>query len=187
MSSTGVFRRIIAALDRAGIPHMLTGSFASSLHGLTRATQDIDLVIAPTESQLRDLVASLPAADYYVDLEVALDALRRRSQFNIIDLDTGWKVDMIVRRDRPFSEQEFARRQEVDFAGVRLAVATVEDVIVAKLEWATLGSSRRQLEDVVGILQLRHDEIDLAYVERWVTQLGLLEAWTMARRLAGLD
>jgi hypothetical protein len=43
MSSTDVLRRIIAALGQAGIPHMLTGSFASSLHGLTRATQDIDL------------------------------------------------------------------------------------------------------------------------------------------------
>ena len=187
MSSTDVFRRIIAALDEAGIPHMLTGSFASSLHGLTRATQDIDLVIAPTEDQLRDLVAKLPSGDYYVDLEVALDALRRRSQFNVVDLDTGWKVDLIVRRDRPFSVQEFERRQEVVFAGVRLAVATAEDVIVAKLEWAMLGSSQRQIEDVAGILQLRGDEIDLAYVEGWVEQLGLLDAWGRAKRQAGLD
>jgi hypothetical protein len=100
MSSTDVFRRIIAALDGAGIPHMLTGSFASSFHGLTRATQDIDLVIAPSESQLRGLVGSLPPEAYYVDLETALDALKRRSQFNVIDLETGWKVDLIVRRDR---------------------------------------------------------------------------------------
>lgn len=165
---------------------MLTGSFASSLHGLTRATQDIDLVIAPTESQLRDLVESLPPEAYYVDLEAALDALRRRSQFNVIDLDTGWKVDLIVRRERPFSLQEFNRRQEVDFSGIRLAVATAEDVILAKLEWATLGSSQRQIEDVAGILQLRFKEIDLKYIEDWVTKLKLEDAWKQAKRQAGL-
>jgi hypothetical protein len=187
MSSTEVFRRIIAALDEAGIPHMLTGSFASSLHGLTRATQDIDLVIAPSESQLRDLVGSLPPEVYYVDLEAALDALRRRSQFNVIDLATGWKVDLIVRRDRPFSVQEFKRRQEIDFSGIRLAVATAEDVILAKLEWAMLGSSQRQIEDVAGILQMRYGEIDLEYVEDWVKKLGLDEAWREARSLAGIE
>ena len=187
MTSTDVFRRIVAALDQARIPFMLTGSFASSLHGVTRATQDIDLVIAPTAEQLRALVASLPPDEYYVDLEAAMDALRRRSQFNVIDLGTGWKIDLIVRRDRPFSVQEFGRRQNVDFSGMQLAVATAEDVIVAKLEWATTGASRRQIEDVAGILRLRHGELDLAYVSDWVGQLGLEDAWLEARQAAGLD
>jgi len=187
MSSADVFRRIIAALDASGIPHMLTGSFASSLHGLTRATQDIDLVIDPTENQIRDLVRHLPPEDYYVDLEAALEALRLRSQFNIIDLATGWKVDLIVRRDRPFSIEEFGRRQDIDFSGTPLAVASAEDIILAKLEWATMGSSQRQIEDVAGILQIRHAEIDREYVENWVKQLGLEDAWLQARRQAGLD
>jgi hypothetical protein len=187
MGSADVFRRIVAALDDAGIPFMLTGSFAGSLHGITRATQDIHLVIAPTESQLRGLVANLPPDSYYVNLATALDALKRRSQFNIIDLETGWKVDLIVRRDRPYSVQEFERRQEVEFAGVRLTVATAEDVIVAKLEWATLGSSQRQLQDVVELLRLRHFEIDLEYVRSWVEELGLESAWALAKQEAGLD
>ena len=44
---------MIAALDAAGIPHMLTGSFASGYHGAPRASQDIDLVIAPSEAQIQ--------------------------------------------------------------------------------------------------------------------------------------
>ena len=187
MSATDVFRRFVAMLDRVRIPFMLTGSFASSLHGVTRATQDIDLVIAPTEDQLRELVAAMPPDAYYVDLDAALDALRRRSQFNVIDLETGWKVDLIVRRDRPFSVQEFERRQDVEYAGVRLVVATVEDVVVAKLEWAKLGESQRQVEDVAGILRLRRDEMDVEYVEGWVEKLGLMEVWAQTRRAAGWD
>jgi len=187
MTSVDLFRRIVAALNEAGIPFMLTGSFAGSWHGMTRATQDVDLVIAPDEDQLRELVTLLPDDQYYVDPDAALDALRRRSQFNVIDLATGWKIDLIVRRDRPFSRQEFDRRETIEFMGVQLAVATIEDVIIAKLEWAKMGASQRQIEDVAALIRLRGEEIDLAYVESWVDKFGLRDQWTLARRMASRD
>lgn len=68
--------------------------------------------------------------------------------------------------------------------GVQLAVATVEDVIIAKLEWAKMGASQRQIEDVAALIRLRGEEIDLAYVESWVENLGLRDQWTLARRMA---
>ncbi len=187
MTSVDLFRRIVAALNEAGIPFMLTGSFAGSWHGMTRATQDVDLVIAPDEDQLRKLVTLLPDDQYYVDPDAALDALRRSSQFNVIHLATGWKIDLIVRRDRPFSRQEFDRRETIEFMGVQLAVATIEDVIIAKLEWAKMGASQRQIEDVAALIRLRGDEIDLAHVESWVDRLGLGDQWTLARQMASRD
>jgi len=180
MSTTDVFQRIVTALDHAGIPFMLTGSFASSLHGVTRATQDIDLVVAPTEESLRSFVAALPAEEYYVDPEAALEALRRRSQFNVVDLATGWKIDLMIRRDRPFSRREFERRLSIEFAGVTLAVATAEDVILAKLEWARESGSQRQVEDVAGILSLRWDDLDRDYIARGVAELDLERLWAEA-------
>lgn len=77
MTAEQVFRRLVDTLDRAGIPYMLTGSFASAFHGVPRATQDIDMVIAPTADQLRALLGFLPAAEYDVDQDAALDAHRR--------------------------------------------------------------------------------------------------------------
>jgi len=52
MSTSDVFQRITAALDRAGIAYMLSGSFASAYYGAPRSTQDIDLVIEATPAQL---------------------------------------------------------------------------------------------------------------------------------------
>jgi hypothetical protein len=143
MTIDDVFPRLIGVLENAQIPYMLTGSFASAYYGTARATQDIDLVIAPTADQLRALVRLLPPDEYYVDEGAALDAERRRSLFNIIDLTTGWKIDLIVRQDRPFSLEEFGRRRDVDFAGMRLMIASAEDVVIAKLEWAKSGESQR--------------------------------------------
>jgi hypothetical protein len=180
----GLLRRIVGALDRANIPHMLTGSFASSAHGHLRATRDIDFVIEADADRLRAFVRALPSAEYYVDEEAALQALRDAGQFNVIDLATGWKVDLIMRKSRPFSIEEFARRQAADVEGTRLAVASVEDVIIAKLEWARLGESARQLEDVVALLRLRRKEIDWAYVDRWANALGLAGEWADVRQRA---
>src|SRR6266851_424385 len=120
MSAEEVFRRITSALDRAGIRYMLTGSFAAAYYSAARSTQDIDLVIEASAGQLRTLVQGLPPDEYYADLEAALEALKRESLFNIIDLKTGWKVDLIVRKSRNFSREEFGRRLAVDLEGCRL-------------------------------------------------------------------
>jgi len=73
VSTQDVLRRIVEALTQAGIPYMFTGSFASSYHGNPRATQDFDIVIAPTPGQLHVLSEILPQSDYYFDLEDALE------------------------------------------------------------------------------------------------------------------
>ena len=186
MITTDFLRRMIEVLDQADIPYMLTGSYASSYHGAPRATQDIDLVIAPTPDQLRTLVRLLPETEYYVDLEAALDAQRRQSQFNIVDFATGMKVDLIIRKSRPFSHTEFARRIPVDLQGVRLFIVSAEDVIISKLEWAKLGGSERQIEDIVRILRIRFEELHRPYIENWVRELALEKEWQAARRRAGL-
>ena len=184
MSATAVFERIIAALERARIPHMLTGSFAGSYHGSPRATQDIDLVIEADEACLRALIASMPRAEYYVDEDAALEALRAETQFNVIDLATGWKVDLIIRKSRPFSREEFARRSVTEFEGAKLSIASVEDVILSKLEWAKSGASSRQIEDVASILKIRGGDLDGAYLERWIESLGIRQEWNAARKRA---
>lgn len=186
MTTEDIFRRIIQALGRVGIPYMLTGSFASSYHGVPRATQDIDLVIAPSAAQIRNLVNLLPVTEYYVNEETALDALARESQFNVIDFATGWKIDLIIRKSRTFSRAEFDRRAAIDLFGVELFIVSAEDVLLAKLEWAKAGQSVRQLEDCANLLRVRWGDLERPYLEHWVTQLGLEEQWHSARRMAGV-
>ena len=163
MSFTEVLYRVTAALDDTGIAYMLTGSFASVFYGAPRSTQDIDLVIATTPDQLRTFITNLSEHEYYADVDAALDACERESLFNVIDLKTGWKIDMIIRKSRAFSWEEFHRRRRLTLQGVALFVASAEDVVLAKLEWSKLGQSQRQIEDAVGILKLRWNSLDREY------------------------
>jgi hypothetical protein len=185
MSVAGVFHRITAALDRASIPYMLAGSFASAYYGAPRTTQDIDVVVAATPDQLRTFVQLLARDEYYVDLDAALEAHKRQTMFNVVDLVTGWKIDFIIRKSRAFSEEEFRRRARFNLQGVPLFVASAEDVVISKLEWAKLAQSVRQIEDVAAILRMRWDLLDHTYLEKWIRGLGLATEWNDARSAAG--
>jgi len=60
-------------------------------------------------------------------------------------------------------------------------------VVISKLEWATLGKSQRQLEDIASILRMRWESLDRDYLQKWVADLRLKEAWNDALRLAGIS
>lgn len=176
-----LLRTIVDILDAVGIRYMVVGSFASSAHGEPRSTRDLDLVIDPTPTQLDNLLAELPADQYYVDGDVARDALRRRSMFNVIEIETAWKLDFMIRKPRPFSMEELQRSQKTTILGLEVATATPEDTIIAKLEWAKLAASDRQLEDAAGVLRVCGAAIDLAYIERWIAELELVDEWQRTR------
>ncbi|MEP6468655.1 MAG: hypothetical protein ABJC24_02690 [Chloroflexota bacterium] len=169
-------------MTAAGVPFMVTGSVASSFHGEPRATRDIDIVIDPTAEALDAFVQSLPADQFYVDLDAARAALAEKSQFNVIETMSGWKVDLMMRNDSPFSIAEFARRRPAKLLGISTFVASAEDLVIAKLDWAKAAESERQLRDVAGILAANGDGLDYDYVERWVSALGLQELWSEVRQ-----
>ena len=181
MSLPEFLARVVAVVERAGVPYMLTGSLASAYYSAPRATQDIDLVIEGSEHDVHALVDGLLDAGCYVDRDAALEAWRTRGQFNAIDPERGWKVDLIVRRDRPFSVQELGR-VVASVLDVELSLATVEDVILSKLEWARMGDSELQRRDVVQLLERRRGDLDLPYIERWVDILGIRAEWEAALR-----
>ncbi len=181
-------KRLVERLDKAGVPYVVAGSLSSSLHGRPRATNDIDLVIAPTESRFQRFGDSL-GPDDYVSKDAARAAPKGRTSFNIIDIRTGWKADLYVRGTRPFSTMEFDRRRKAAILGMEVWVLSPEDVILSKLEWAKESRSERQMQDVLGVLQMRRGSLDEEYLRRWADVLGvqdllkklLQEAWKETR------
>lgn len=166
------FVRLTRLLNEAGIPYMATGSMGSSIHGRPRATQDADIVIDPDEDQLESLIRLL-GQDYYVSRDAAMDALRRRTMFNVIELQGGRKADLIIRKDRPFSRQEFSRRRQVEVLGEILSVAAPEDIILSKLEWTKGRESDVQYSDALGVAVAQWGNLDLEYLRKWAGTLDV--------------
>lgn len=181
MSLTAFLEKVVEVLEAAGIPYMLTGSLAAAFYAVPRATQDIDVVIETEEPGIDRLVQDLLEAGWYVDRAAALEAWRGQGQFNAIEAESGWKADFIVRKNRSYSREEFSRRQGISMLGVDLQVASLEDVLIAKLEWGQLGDSALQRRDVVQLLERTWDRLDQAYLGKWIAKLGLEPEWRAAR------
>ena len=174
-------QRVISILEDAEVPYMLTGSLAAAYYAVPRATQDIDLVVEVLPAKLPGLTDLLSLEGYFVSLAAAKEASAHEGQFNAIDPESGWKVDFIVRKSRPFSISEFKRRTRNSALGLDLYMATREDLVVAKLEWAKKEESELQLRDVRAILRTAGADFEWDYVERGVRELALENQWEAVR------
>lgn len=153
---------------------MLTGSFGSSIHGEPRATNDIDIVITATQTQL-DKFLTLAQQDCYASAEAANDALRHRTMFNVIDHKTGWKADLIFLKAHPYFSEEFRRRRLIDVFGISIYVVSPEDTILSKLVWMKETESERQFQDAVSVGLVQYHKLDFAYLQKWAMELGITE------------
>lgn len=178
MSQPELLKAVVSRLDSAGIPYMVTGSIASSLHGEPRATHDIDIVIGIRAGDIPDLLEAFPGPEYYLSETAAVEAVRRRGLFNLIDPREGVKVDFWVLKDDPFDRSRFSRRVLEEFGGVRFHVSSPEDTILAKLRWALdCGGSEKQFRDALRVYEVQGPRLDLAYTEEWADRLDVRGIW----------
>jgi hypothetical protein len=186
MSQLELLKRVVEALDAAGIDYMVTGSVASSMQGAPRSTHDVDLVVAMKPQAAAHLLAAFPPPDYYLTQEAIQDAIRGRSMFNLLSVNDGTKADFWMLTDEPFDQSRFARKRVADVFGMRLVVSTPEDTILVKLRWAMLsGGSERQMSDAQRVYQVQKGNLDEDYLNRWARELGVESLWGQLRSDGG--
>ena len=169
--------RVVAVLDRLGIPYVLDGSLASSIVGEPRATADVDMAIRITEGDVAPLVRALES-EFYVSEAAALDAVRRHASFNLVHLESVQKVDLFVLGDELLDRRQLEGRTRVlvsEDPPCELWVGSPEDQILRKLSWYRAGGevSDRQWRDIVGILGVQKHRLDIGTLRSVAGELGL--------------
>ena len=170
---------VVDALDALGVPYAIGGSFASALHGVMRATMDADLVADLRLEHVEPLAQALGDV-FYADAEMMRDAIRRYGSFNLIHLDTMFKVDVFVAKPRAFDRSQLARRQLhllSEDPERHAYITSAEDIILSKLEWYRMGGeiSDRQWRDVLGVLKVQGDRLDRDYLRRMSVDLDVTD------------
>lgn len=168
---------VVAALRRLGVRHYVGGSVASTIHGAIRSTMDVDLICSLSEAQAEALIATC-GPDFYASRAAARNAVRERKCFNLIHLPTSYKIDVFVNRGRRFDEAALERARPESFgpqATEPIHVATVEDSMLAKLEWFRLTdeTSERQWDDVSRLVRLHSESLDLDYLRTMAESIGV--------------
>jgi len=178
MSQQELLKKVIQVLNQAGIAYMITGSVASSLQGEPRSTHDIGMVIAIQRSVAKRLADAFPPPNFYLDEDNIVDAIKRQSMFNLIDLNTGDKVDFWILTKETFDQSRFFRKISEEVMGLKILISSPEDTILAKLRWAKLsGGSEKQYIDALRVYEVQYGKLDIDYLERWVKKLNLESLW----------
>jgi len=181
VSSTAIrvaLEPVIDAFEAPGISYHIGGSVASSAYGIARATLDVDIVADLREQHVCDLVGRLQE-QYYIDEERVREAVRQRSSFNAIHLESMLKVDVFVLKGRSYDQVAFSRARkdtiEESENPRQFFLASPEDLILNKLEWYRQGGevSERQWNDVVGVLKVQQQALDFEYLQHWAAELQL--------------
>ena len=187
-----VVGQIAEVLDRLEVAYIVGGSLASSVYGIPRATQDVDLVADLKQSQAEAFTRAL-SEDFYVDIDMILDAIQRRASFNVIHLTTMFKADIFVPQLDSWAREELrrARKEEFEVSGSRMTIrfASPEDTLLHKLIWYKLGNeiSDRQWGDVIGILKIQGEALDFIYLNKWADILDIMPLLVRAKHGASRE
>jgi hypothetical protein len=178
----------VRVFEQLGITYYIGGSVASSVHGVARRTNDVDLIAQILPEQVHPLVQQLQH-DYYVDEAAWRDAVRRGFSYNLLYLPTMTKVDVMPLRQRAFTREEARRAQPIilEAGAPALRIASAENAVLSKLEWFQQGgrSSTRQWNDLLGVLRQQGGALDVNYLQSWADVLGIRDLLEQALLDAG--
>lgn len=169
---------VIKAFERLNVDYYIGGSIASSAYGVARATMDVDMVSELKEEHAHPLTEMLKS-DYFIDEEMILDAVKRKSSFNIIHLETMFKIDVFLKKGDRYGRESFSRKrketldEEIKDAG--FFISSSEDIILNKLIWFQQGGeiAERQWYDILGVIRVQGNLLDKEYLCKWAEELGV--------------
>ncbi|MDQ3634206.1 MAG: hypothetical protein M3405_06810 [Acidobacteriota bacterium] len=171
---TRVLHDFVGRIEPLGIRYMLTGSMAMIRYTVFRQTADIDIILELSDSlDKADFINALES-DYYVPHNAVGRAFQGGRMFNVIHIETAFKVDCIVRKSNNFQKSAFERREKTDYYGEDVWVISKEDLILSKLWWAKDTHSEMQFKDIKNLMQAG---FDIEYAKKWTEELGITDSF----------
>lgn len=179
-------KQVAGALERAGVPYMVTGGLANLAWGEPRTTMDVDITVDTAGTGIAGILEL--AKELGSLLAENPEEVAEQGRLVPIRTSEGVRVDMVL-ATLPFELDAIARARVTDLEGVEIPVCTPGDLIVMK----SVSRRARDHEDVIGILRRQRDSLDLVRLDQTISGLAaelgepeLADRWQKAKRVAGI-
>jgi hypothetical protein len=186
MTLEDLVRRLVAALDAAAIDYVLVGSLASNFYGVSRSTQDADIVVSCSGARIGELLKTL-GEEFERDPQLAFETVTGTSKTLLRVKRTGFQIEVFFLSDDEHDRERFARRRKVSIFDCDAYVLTVEDVLITKLRWLLLAGRSKDEADIRAVLKVQQHRVDWPYVESWADRHGTRELLERLRRESLLE
>ncbi len=140
---------------------MISGSIAMNIYSIPRMTMDIDIVVDLSLEKIDEFTDLFPES--YFKKTTIINEVKQKGIFNIIDHETGFKLDFILQKDTEYYRLAFNRRKRIKELDTELWVISLEDLIIAKLIWIQQYQSEKQIHDIENLM-LNPDK-DMHYIK----------------------
>ncbi len=170
------FGGVIDVLEAIDAQYAIWGGIAVVAYGEPRFTQDMDILLSPSQFEVSLFVRRLGEMHYHVD-ELSVKRAMGGGYFNVIHLGYHIKTDFYVPVE-PELLAMIADRTYLPFDEIRRAAyITPNSIIIAKLQAYQNSQSTRHLDDIASIVRLQGKKLDTAQIDVVAARLGLLGVW----------
>ncbi|MCU0722674.1 MAG: hypothetical protein MUC63_03515 [Planctomycetes bacterium] len=186
ISLSDLLHKTADVVEGLGHPYLVFGGLALPAWGSVSATQDVDILVQLSETEIQGFVSTLRSAGFSLpegaEAAFPIDTWLTAS-LGGRDLDVSWGAT-------EFDRNAIARAVRVRLLQREVPIASAEDLILYKL----LAHRRKDLAHVEDVIVRQGSRLDLGYLKAWADRLaeatGRFEVPGVLRRMLeeeGLD
>ena len=164
-----LFEKILRELENHKVQYMIAGGVAVNLHGVERATGDLDLLLSLKQSNIEQFVQIIKNLKWIPRVPVKIEDLanpKNRKQwikekemkvFSVINpKDPAEHVDIMIEEHLDF-EKAYRKRVQMPFLDFKVSVISVEDLIKLK-QIANRDKDQNDVLSLKKILKSKHEK-----------------------------
>jgi hypothetical protein len=169
MNSAEAVCQVLDAAEKAGVPYMLTGSLASGVWGIPRASKDADIVFEMAGLDPGKITQHLGPA-FLLEDQMSFESITGSYRWILRVPEISFVIELFLLSGDDHHRARFSRRvQQMHPTLMRPAfIPTAEDVIIQKIRWGR----DKDKSDAMDVMSVQGPALDWPYIESWCDRHG---------------
>jgi hypothetical protein len=186
MNTDDIVFAVIDYLNEHDVPYMLVWSLATNVYCVPRSTEDGDVVVNFSVSQVASEIAAANS-NIKFDAQLTFESVTATRKMVLRAAQHSFEVELFQLSDDEHDQMRFSRRVKVNTMGREVWIASLEDMIITKLRWSQSAAREKDVSDARNLIGVQRDFINWPYVESWCDRHGTRELLDRLRQEAAAE